>query len=98
MAEQGPAVAFHLVEVPSDPFGTEGVLRHLHKVKCSKSSLKTIDAYMRKCAYFGKCGNGRIGSCCSISSPGGAHKPLRYRGGMEARAVGTMPQHKSQNH
>jgi hypothetical protein len=29
MAEQGPAVAFHLLEVPTQPLGTEEVLKHL---------------------------------------------------------------------
>jgi hypothetical protein len=48
MAEQGPAAAFHLLQVPKHPIGTEGALRHLHEVKCSNTSPKTIDAYMRK--------------------------------------------------
>jgi hypothetical protein len=48
MAEQGPAAAFHLLEMPTHPFGTEGVLRHLYKVKCSNTSLRTNDAYMRE--------------------------------------------------
>jgi hypothetical protein len=48
MAEQGPAAAFHLLEVPTHPLGTEGVLRYLFVVKCSNTSLKTIDAYMKK--------------------------------------------------
>jgi hypothetical protein len=29
MAEQGPAVAFHLLEVPTQPLRTEGVFKHL---------------------------------------------------------------------
>jgi hypothetical protein len=29
MADKGPAAAFHLLEVPTQPLGTEGVLRHL---------------------------------------------------------------------
>jgi hypothetical protein len=33
MAEQGPAIAFHLLEVPTYPLGTEGVLRHLQELK-----------------------------------------------------------------
>jgi hypothetical protein len=48
MAEQDPAAAFHLLEVPIHPLGTEGVLRHLQEVKCSNMSPKTIDANMRK--------------------------------------------------
>jgi hypothetical protein len=48
MTEQGPVAAFHLLQVPTHPLGTEGVLRHLHEVKCSNISPKTIDAYMRK--------------------------------------------------
>jgi hypothetical protein len=48
MAEQGPVTAFHLLEVPTHPLGTEGVLRHIHDLKCSDTSLRTIDAYMRK--------------------------------------------------
>jgi hypothetical protein len=48
MAEQGLAVAFHLLEVPTYPLGTEGVLRYLLKVKCCNTSPKTIDTYMRK--------------------------------------------------
>jgi hypothetical protein len=75
MAEQGPTAAFHLLEVPTHPLSNEGVLRHLQGVKCSNTSPKTIDAYVRKSAYFGKCGNGRIGSYCSISSLGGSHTP-----------------------
>jgi hypothetical protein len=50
MAEQGPAAAFHFLEVPTYPLGTEGVLRHLQEVKCSNTSPKTINAYMRKVA------------------------------------------------
>jgi hypothetical protein len=48
MAEQGPAAAFHLLEVCTHPLGTEGMLRHLQGVKCSYKSPKTIDAYVRK--------------------------------------------------
>jgi hypothetical protein len=48
MAEQGPAAAFHLLEVCTHPLGTEGMLRHLQGVKCSNTSPKTIDAYVRK--------------------------------------------------
>jgi hypothetical protein len=48
MTEQGLAAAFHLLEVPTHPLGTERVLRHLQEVKCSYTSPKTIDAYMRK--------------------------------------------------
>jgi hypothetical protein len=48
MAEQGPVVVFHLLEVPTHFLGTEGVLRHLHELKCSDTSLRTIDAYMKK--------------------------------------------------
>jgi hypothetical protein len=48
MAEQGPVVAFHLLEVPIHPLGIEGVFKHLQEVKCSNTSPKTIDAYMRK--------------------------------------------------
>jgi hypothetical protein len=48
MREQGPTAAFHLLEVPIYPLGTEGVLRHLQEVKCSNTSPETIDAYMRK--------------------------------------------------
>jgi hypothetical protein len=48
VAEQGPTAAFRLLEVPTHPLGTEGVLRYLFEVKCSNTSLKTIDAYMRK--------------------------------------------------
>jgi hypothetical protein len=48
MAEQGPAAAFHLLEVPTYPLGTEGVLRYFFEVKCSNTSPKTIDTYMRK--------------------------------------------------
>jgi hypothetical protein len=48
MAEQGPAAAFHLLEVPTHPLGTEGVLRPLQEVKCSNTSLRTIDAYMKE--------------------------------------------------
>jgi hypothetical protein len=98
MAEQGLAVAFHLLEMSTHPIGTEGVLNHVREVKCSNTSPKTIDAYMRKGAYFGKCSNGRTRSCCSISSPGGAHTHLRYEGCVEAPPGGEMPQHKSQNH
>jgi hypothetical protein len=29
MAQQGPAVAFHPLEVPTQPLGTEEVLKHL---------------------------------------------------------------------
>jgi hypothetical protein len=36
------------MEVPTHPLGTKGVLRHIQKVKCSDTSLRTIDAYMRK--------------------------------------------------
>jgi hypothetical protein len=50
MAEQGPFVAFRLLEVPTPTFGMKGVLRHLQEVKCLNTSLRTIDAYMRKCA------------------------------------------------
>jgi hypothetical protein len=97
VAEQGPVAAFHLLEVPTHPLGTEGVLRPFQEVKYSDTSLRTNDAYMREGAYFGKCGNGRTGSCCSTSSPGGAHTPPRYRGGVEALPRGEMLQHKSQN-
>jgi hypothetical protein len=90
MAEQGPVATFHLLEVPTHPLGTEGVLKHLQQVKCFNTSLRTIDAYMRKGAYFGKCGNGRTLSCCSILSPGGAHPPPRYRRGVEAHPGGEM--------
>jgi hypothetical protein len=48
MAEQGPTTAFHLLEVPIHPLGTERVLRHLQEVKFSHTRPKTIDAYMRK--------------------------------------------------
>jgi hypothetical protein len=48
MGEQGPITAFHLLEVSIHPLGTEGVMRHLQEVKCSNTSPKTIDAYMRK--------------------------------------------------
>jgi hypothetical protein len=48
MGEQGHVAAFHVLQVPTHPLGTEGVLRHLHEVKCSNTSPKTIDAYMRK--------------------------------------------------
>jgi hypothetical protein len=48
MAEQGLAVAFHLLEMSTHPIGTEGVLNHVREVKCSNTSPKTIDAYMRK--------------------------------------------------
>jgi hypothetical protein len=48
MTEQGPAAAFHLLQVPTHPLGTERVLRHLQEVKRSNKSLKTIDAYIRK--------------------------------------------------
>jgi hypothetical protein len=48
MAEQGRAATFHLLEVPIYPLGTEGVLRPLQEVKCSNTSPKTIDTYMRK--------------------------------------------------
>jgi hypothetical protein len=48
MTEQDHAAAFHLLEVPTQPLGTEGVLRYLLEVKCSNTSPKTIDAYMRK--------------------------------------------------
>jgi hypothetical protein len=48
MTEQGPAAAFHLLQVPTHPLGTERVLRHLQEVKRSNTSLKTIDAYIRK--------------------------------------------------
>jgi hypothetical protein len=48
MAEQGPVAAFPLLEVPTHPLGTNGVLRHIQEVKCSNTSPKTIDAYMRK--------------------------------------------------
>jgi hypothetical protein len=47
MAEQSRAAAFHFLEVPIHPLGTEGVLRHFQQVKCSNTSPKTIDAYMR---------------------------------------------------
>jgi hypothetical protein len=97
MAEQGLAVAFHLLEMSTHPIGTEGVLNHVREVKCSNTSPKTIDAYMRKGAYFGKCSNGRTRSCCSISSPGGAHPPPRYRRGVEAHPGGEMLRHMSQN-
>jgi hypothetical protein len=46
MAEYGPAAASHLLEGPIHPLGSEGVLRHLHELKCSNTSLRTIDAYM----------------------------------------------------
>jgi hypothetical protein len=98
MAEQGPVAAFHLLKVPTHQLGTEGVFRHLHELKCSDTSLRTIDAYMRNGAYFDKCDNGRTRSCFSISSPGGAYTPLRYRGGVEAPPAGEMLQHKSKNH
>jgi hypothetical protein len=48
MVEQGPATTFHLLEVPTHPLGTEEVLRHRQEVKCSNTSLKTIDPYMTK--------------------------------------------------
>jgi hypothetical protein len=48
MAEHGPVAAFHLLEVPTHPCGTERVLKHLQQVKCFNTSLRTIDAYMRK--------------------------------------------------
>jgi hypothetical protein len=38
MTEQGPAAAFHLLEVPTQPLGTEGMLRHLQKVKLQHMS------------------------------------------------------------
>jgi hypothetical protein len=50
MAEQGPAAAFHLLEVPTHPLDIGGMLTHLQEVKCSDTSPKTIDAYMRKSA------------------------------------------------
>jgi hypothetical protein len=70
----------------------------LQKLKYSNTSPKTIDADMKKGAYFGKCGNGRTKSCCNISFPGGAHTPPRYRGGVEPPLGGEMLQHKSQNY
>ena len=48
MAEQGLTAAFHLLEVSIHPLDTKGVLRHLEEVKCSNTSSKTIDAYMKK--------------------------------------------------
>jgi hypothetical protein len=45
--------------VPIQCLGTEGVLKHLQEMKCTNTSPKTIDAYMRKSAQFGY---GRIGS------------------------------------
>jgi hypothetical protein len=48
MAELGPATTFHLLEVPTHPVGTKGVLSHLQEVKCSNTSPKTIDAYLTK--------------------------------------------------
>jgi hypothetical protein len=48
MAEQDPAVAFHFLEVCTHPLGTEGVYANLQGVKCSNTSPKTIDAYVRK--------------------------------------------------
>jgi hypothetical protein len=48
MVEQGPTAAFHLLELPSHPIGTEGVLGHRQEVKWSNTSPKTIDSHMRK--------------------------------------------------
>jgi hypothetical protein len=31
MAEQGPIVAFHVLEVPAHPLGTVGVWRHVQE-------------------------------------------------------------------
>jgi hypothetical protein len=50
MVEQDPSATFHLLEVPIQCLGTEGVLRHLQEMKFSNTSPKTIDAYMRKSA------------------------------------------------
>jgi hypothetical protein len=38
MPEQGPFAAFHLLEVPTHPLGTKGVLRHILKAKFSDTS------------------------------------------------------------
>ena len=48
LAEQGPAVAFHFLQVQIHTLGTEGVLRHLQGMKCSNTSPKTIDTYIKK--------------------------------------------------
>jgi hypothetical protein len=48
MAEQGPAATFHLLEVLIHPLGTDGGLRHLKELKCSNTSLRTMNAYMSK--------------------------------------------------
>jgi hypothetical protein len=101
MVEQGPTVAFHLLEVCTHPLGTEGVCANLLGVKCSNTSPKNIDAYVRKSAYFGKCGkcgNCRTGSYCSISSPGGLHTPPRHRGGVYNPPGDEILRYKSQNY
>jgi hypothetical protein len=74
---------------------TEAMLRPPQGMECTNTSPKTIEDYMRKSAQFDY---GRIGSCCSISSPGGAHTMPQYRGGVEAPPGDEMYQHKSKNH
>jgi hypothetical protein len=98
MAEQGPTIAFHLLEFCIHPLGTEGMCANLQGVKCSNTSPKTIDTYVRKSSNFGKCGNGRTRSYCSISSLGGLHRPPRHRGDVYKPLGGEMLEHKSQNH
>jgi hypothetical protein len=95
MAKQGPAAAFHLLEVPIHPLDTEGMLRHIQEVKCSNTSPKTIDAYMRKSAQFDY---GRTRSWCSISFPGGASTYRRHRGYVEATSGSGKLSHKSNNY
>jgi hypothetical protein len=45
MAKQGPAGAFHLLEVASTCFGSEACVGHLQDMECTNTSPKTIEDY-----------------------------------------------------
>jgi hypothetical protein len=74
--------AFHLLEVPQHPLGTEGVCGNLQEMKCYR---RTLFCHCRTCRtrhLFSYMRQWYWNLCWRISPPGGVSTPPRYRGGV----------------
>jgi hypothetical protein len=92
MAEQGPTRVFHLLGVASTCFGSEAYVGHLQDMKCTSTSPKTIEDYMKNNAQFGY---GRTRSCWCIFSSWGGLNMLQLRSMCWPPPKHGMHQHKS---